>query len=298
MFQAGIIGAWGEWHSSTNGLDSLTNRTAVLGLLNTYLPANKQIAVRQPTFKSDEISMTSGALQNTMKLKLGYHNDCFLASVDDFGTYPSNQIAYYKSVIAADSATVPVGGETCAVNLPRSGCASAVSEMQYLGFSYLNQDYHPDVINGFKTGGCFNQITNQLGYRFELGSSSLQFSNGATRLTGSIQVRNTGWSPMYAARSVKLRFLKSNGTILGDVPLDTASPQDWQPNQSYTSIPVGIDVPSSVLNEATVNIALVLPDSNPTLAADPRYSVQFANVGVWNSSRGDNIFAVGMPVTK
>ena len=86
-FQAGFIGAWGEWHSSTNGLATPQNRKDILLAFLDAVPASRSVQIRTPMFK-DEI-FPGGALGSaeaftgSARARTGHHNDCFLASVDD-----------------------------------------------------------------------------------------------------------------------------------------------------------------------------------------------------------------------
>ena len=45
--EAGFIGAWGEWHTSTNGLDNLTDKRDILNALLAAIP-NRYVQVRYP----------------------------------------------------------------------------------------------------------------------------------------------------------------------------------------------------------------------------------------------------------
>lgn len=53
VVQAGVIGAWGEWHSSVHGLENSPEaQIAILMKLLTVVPTNKQIQVRLPIYKN------------------------------------------------------------------------------------------------------------------------------------------------------------------------------------------------------------------------------------------------------
>ena len=53
VVQAGVIGAWGEWHSSIHGLEhSDTAKIAILEKLLEVVPAEKNVQVRLPEFKN------------------------------------------------------------------------------------------------------------------------------------------------------------------------------------------------------------------------------------------------------
>ena len=53
VVQAGMIGAWGEWHSSVQGLEnSEETKAAVLEKLLSVVPAERNVQVRLPEFKN------------------------------------------------------------------------------------------------------------------------------------------------------------------------------------------------------------------------------------------------------
>src|SRR5262249_49601427 len=89
FLQAGFIGAWGEWHSSTNGNDTTQNERAVVDALLAALPATRMIQIRTPEIV--DAMFPGGPLQDGFsgeaRARIGHHNDCFLASDNDFGTY-------------------------------------------------------------------------------------------------------------------------------------------------------------------------------------------------------------------
>ena len=108
-------------------------------------------------------------------------------------------------VVAEDSATVPVGGETCAVNAPRSQCPSATAELAALHWTYLNTDYHPDVLSSWSSGGCRAEIERRLGYRFTLERAALPTSaTPGGPLPVSLTLRNDGYAAPANSRPVRL----------------------------------------------------------------------------------------------
>ena len=52
-----------------------------------------------------------------MQFLLGHHNDCFLASSTDYGTY--DDVGKEYPYLEQDTKYVPMGGETCTKNPPR-----------------------------------------------------------------------------------------------------------------------------------------------------------------------------------
>jgi hypothetical protein len=157
VLDPGFIGAWGEWHSSTNGLDSEENMNTIIDALLNTLPSDRMMLVRQPLFKRRYLSEpgdTSAtitpeqAFDGTPIARIGHLNDCFLSSDDDVGTYTIWDIQDELDYLEAESRYLPWGGETCAVH-DRNDCDNAVREMEKIHANYLNKDYHGDR-NGFR----------------------------------------------------------------------------------------------------------------------------------------------------
>lgn len=285
LFQAGCIGAWGEWHSSHHGLDTLEGENQVLALLSRYLPSTAQIALRKLSFKQNFLETLSRSKQVEEGSRLGHHNDCFLSDMTDSGTYPENEIERWKSKISEESSVVAVGGETCRVNYPRSGCDQALNELQRLGFSYLNRDYHPEVVSAWRTGSCFDQISDLLGYRFELLGGHISIVNNMVR--GDVTIRNAGWAPLYSKRNVYLLIINGSGKVVLQAPLSSINPKTWLPRgkESY-QLKFSVEVPATVAADSLVTVALWIPDPDERLNKDPRYAIRFANLDTWDEVGG------------
>jgi hypothetical protein len=290
LVQAGFIGAWGEWHSSTHGLDTLAGKEAVLRALLDALPTERMTQVRYPEDRRriiPEALDEASAFTGTPTARVGHHNDCFLASDTDEGTWPEGETARWQGVIADDGRFTPVGGESCRVNAPRSSCPTATAELARMRYSFLNRDWHPDVVRGWREGGCLDTIERGLGYRFALERAELPAAVRAgdafrVRLT----VRNAGWAAMFNPRPVRLVMIHGGAhTAVDFADLD---PRRWAPGASVTfdgtfTLPVNA--------RAEVGLALWLPDATPRLQSRPEYSVRLANEGLWDTSHGWNVFA-------
>src|SRR4030095_15962150 len=50
--EAGFVGAWGEWHNSTSGLDTTASKSAVLKRLLRALPQDRFVSVRSQRDKT------------------------------------------------------------------------------------------------------------------------------------------------------------------------------------------------------------------------------------------------------
>jgi hypothetical protein len=165
VVQAGFIGLWGEGYYTDHFSDpddpsivteqNWADRRAVTLALLEALPKDRMIQLRTPQMKQRIFSVPTGvegaitddqAYDRSAISRTGHHNDCFLASPDDFGTYLSDPIELDKEYLAAETRYLPQGGETCNVNPPRSEWPSAQSELARFHFSYLNADYNRDVL--------------------------------------------------------------------------------------------------------------------------------------------------------
>jgi hypothetical protein len=295
VVQTGFVGAWGEWYYTQNFGNSgsvsqadWTNRKAVVDKLLAVLPASRMVQVRTPKFKRTLYGTTalasSQAYSGSALARIGHHNDCFLASDTDFGTYENTGVEY--PYLAAETNYVPMGGETCAVNAPRSQCSTALSEMSQFHYSYLNTDYESSVLGSWTSGGCRPEIDRRLGYRFSLVSSTLPASvaRGAS-LSVSFGIKNEGFAAPFNPRAVELVLRHTSSGATYRLPL-SADPRRWTPGTT-TTVSQGVTVPTS-LPTGTYALLLNLPDPASSLSTRPEYAIQLANTNVWEASTGYN----------
>ncbi len=265
-WQGGFIGGWGEWHGSTNGLDNDTSRKAITDAMLTALPATRQIQLRRATFKQALYPVgTTGAT------RVGLHNDCFLASETDQGTYtrPVEPLLVYSEEVGR---TTAIGGETCKPFPPRSACVSAQAEMRRLHYTYMNSQYHMDVLNGWRTEGCYDEVERELGYRLFVRQAAQSVNNipgGVAYL--QLHIANSGYASLVNARPAYL--LLQNGDLKRAVKLRT-DPRTWAPGVNVVTERLRL---STAVEPGTWTVTLVLPDAAPSLANDSRYSVRLAN---------------------
>ncbi|MEP5338750.1 MAG: DUF4832 domain-containing protein [Algibacter sp.] len=287
--QAGFIGSWGEWHTTTNGLNTKANRTAVLNKLLEAFPESIKIQLRTPGYKQEIFDYTTAigsdvGYGTTDIARVGFHNDCFLASVDDYGTY--NNVTIEKSYISQEALFVPTGGETCPPSgIPTASCATADTEMSLLKWTYLNLDYYGPVLNVWRNNSCFTDFQKELGYRLVLKSASLKkeaTANGSFELNTVID--NVGFAPIYNSKNTFLVFRAvSDGTIYKkalnfDVrKVVPVIDYDLKESVSLSGIPSG-----------SYQLLLKIEDASDTLSDRPEYSIQLANTNTWESAEGLN----------
>lgn len=289
--EAGFIGAWGGWSNSTNNLlANPQDRRDILDRLLAALPPERTVMLRYPPYKKE---MYGGpldgahAFDGSSAARVGHHNDCYLGSDNDVGTYP-DPIETWKQFVADDTRFVVMGGETCALNPPRSACASALAEFERMHYSFVNHDYHPDVVAGWAQGGCSTTIEKKLGYRLELVSAALPDSirpGGSFRL--EMTLRNSGWAAPFNARPVvvvlRSASRRERAALAG---VDDADVRRWSPGDH--SISARVRLPAD-LEPGPYTLALALPDAAPALADRREYAIELANEGTWSDTEADNV---------
>src|ERR1700730_7190684 len=128
----------------------------------TALPKDRMVQVRTPQFKERYVygiqanvnspAMTDAeAFTETDKARIGFHNDCFLSSTNDEGTYfdygnssspEADATTPLRNYESFDTKYVAVGGETCSdAYTPQNECEPtgiAKSEFARFHYSFLN----------------------------------------------------------------------------------------------------------------------------------------------------------------
>jgi hypothetical protein len=292
VVQAGFVGAWGEWYYTQNfgnqGTVSATdwaNRKAVVDKLLSVLPDNRMVQLRTPNFKRTmygTAAVTSGqAYGGSAVARLGHHNDCFLASADDLGTYLNPAVEY--PYLAAETQFVPMGGETCQPNPPRSQCPTALQELAQFHWNYLNTDYRAEVLNGWTSGGCMADVRRNLGHRFQLTQGTYP-TTASGNLSVQLTVRNAGWAAPFNPRGLELVLRNTATGTVHKRPL-SADPRRWAAGTTTT---VSQSVSLSGVPAGSYRLLLNLPDPGAGLATRPEYSIRLANTGVWEPATGFN----------
>jgi len=321
--EAGLVGYWGEWHSSENGLTyvwddpqivkqtALDARNRIVDSLLAILPEGKSVLIRYPQAISELLENqwpnldASSAFTPTRQARLGHHNDCFLASIDDWGTYTCtdwqdtacfeaspHEVSWFQN----NSRWFPVEGETCNNDPMYSACDTALKYLQQNHWDALHRHYDETVINRWKTEGCYGEVQRNVGYRFEVVEVkwSDTVGQGGTVLA-QILLRNTGFGKLYNAHPIRMSLrnpenhtINANGwNDTGLVDMRRLGPGDSMWVEGSFAIPLGTPVGNYQLD-------VWMPDISERLASDARYSIRFATKNLWNATRGVNEFPVNI----
>ncbi|MGN6365981.1 DUF4832 domain-containing protein [Asticcacaulis taihuensis] len=308
FMQAGFIGAWGEWHTSSNNLTTPENRTAIRDALLDAVPPTRFIQFRYPPYIHDWYPNPPGisaALKDNFRI--GFHNDCFLASQTDVGTYsedPATRADEQRFTDALGDAG-PFGGETCNPAddpgaIPRTACTDILAEGARYNLTYLNDGYYRRLFHdNWTKGGCMAEVRSHMGYRLALVSATHQknAARGDT-LAISVLVRNSGWARLYNARPVEIILRDPVSGNLRHLEAQGADPRRWLPGTDTTEI-LKISLPAD-LPAGNYEVWLALPDADNRIRNDPRFAIRLANADdaakgqTWDANLG--AFALGTRV--
>lgn len=321
VLQAGFIGVWGEWYYTDHFADAywdyaaeefviqdwrfVDRRKVVVDALLAALPEERMIAVRYPKAKvgmynfdqaSDRITAAE-AYQNTPKARIGYHNDAFLNTYGDSGTYWDSSDRPYME---AETVYLTMGGE---VNEPDdteglSGdeaarprtCESAVNEMALYHWSYINTNYYTNTLTDWQNNGCIHDptdiagsILDQLGYRLRLTQATLpSVAEQGSTVQILIDLVNEGFAAPYNPRDVFL-VLKETTTAYKTSFALSVDPREWLADGQTYSVNQTINLPAN-LPVGEYELYLHLPDPTVSLADDARYAIRLANAGMWTNN--------------
>ena len=320
--QMGFVGIFGEnYYSdffgdpSSNGNGKFVdanwiNKNAVLAALLDALPKDRMIQVRTPQMKQRFVygadaptsvaALTeSEAFSETDKARIGFHNDCFLSSPDDYGTFDDYGNSSsprrpggptMRTYMMNDGKYGPVGGETCDDTYsPDNDCESsgkAQTEMSDMHYSFLNSAYNSDVNNDWVSGGCMEAIKKNLGYRFVLNKTIFPTKavKAGKQFSFCIFLNNIGYASPYNERPAYI-IMKNNNTgqiFQFDTDIDV---RRWY--SGYISVKQSITTKND-MPKGIYDMYLFLPDKYASISNRVEYAIRLANDNVWDNATGYN----------
>lgn len=301
VMQAGFIGIWGEWYYTDHFVadphapyrvlpQDVANRGQVIDKILDVLPTSRMVQLRTPRHKMQHFATTQPmgpdqAFDGSDIARTGHHNDCFLASNDDFGTYVEPAVEY--PYLAQETAYLPMGGETCNFNPPRSQCPIALEEMALFHWSYLSASYIQEVLDNWRQEGCWEAMQRRLGYRFVLQQGRYaDFARPGGSFAFQIELTNEGFAAPFNPRGLELVW---RHTVTGEVvamPLPD-DPRLWLPGAPGYLISHSVEIPPDMAT-GLYELLLHMPDPEPTLHGRPEYAIRLANAAIWEPATGYN----------
>ena len=247
-------------------------------------------------FEPYSLSVNSAnAFDGSHITQTGHHNDCFLASDTDFGTYTSGAIEDEKKYIEEETKYTVMGGETCALNSPRSDCTVATNELARFHYSYLNQDYNLDVLNSWVNGGCMDEVTSHLGYRLVITSamvSPVEFIPGGD-VSYSISIENRGNAAPIHHHLFRLVFVSTH-SVTGQVTQEcsmvdsSVDIRTWYASGTAIYTITGMARLPNNIPDGLYDVYLDLADAHEDLKNNPHFKIGVANDKLFNTTTGLN----------
>ncbi len=283
--ETGLIGPWGEMHTS-----AAANKEHITPLINAFLTAASEIPVlvRTPEMiynyinvsydKVEEISISP----DEKAYRLGLYNDGYLGSESDLGTYSNRERDI--NFLSVQNAHLPFGGEVTVPDSTLHNIETCLPEMNKIHLSYLNAEWDNRVIdkwkNSYYTEECgaekqyygktaFTYIQNRLGYRFVLKNSVFTYSSSSEKLNVRLTLQNAGFGNLNRNKRAKLIFTDSTGAAVYIA--------------DYGEIAVKDELEFNVkhgLESGKYDVYLRIYGEE--LQSAPLYCVKFANDGLWN----------------
>ncbi len=323
VMQAGMIGPWGEWHSARGEMAGRLARDRIVAALLDAVPESRFVQLRTPTFMAEQAPRPQAperAYSADPAARIGHHNDCFLASSDDMGTYfPPEAAAAQRAYLERATRFAPVGGETCQGGLPsqRSDCRTALAEFERFHWTFLNRDYDRAVIARWEAGGCLPEIERRLGYRLALQAARLIRPSDAARPGAAtprqtalawgveLDLVNTGWARVHGPRDVVLHLVDGTGeevaiSLSGSEADCAGCPggdvRHWLPGPGETVQRRFWIRRAATLPPGRYKVMLSLPDPSPRLAERADYAIALANEGIWDAATGRHALGLTLDV--
>ncbi len=297
---AGFIGQWGEWHHSTSGNDSTQAHNQFLDQFINLFGKYVNLEVRYPYAILDyaQYRFGSAAPQMAQRLPLGIHDDEFGSDSGDGGTFlpatyagatsygncdlvSTARIAALANTLSAEM-TAPYTDDTlCRETYPRGDFLefaqrSALTSL-HLGFppaawqAWYNSSTDPQAAHRY------HHIVRSIGPHLSLDSATIVELAGQPVLMATI--RNSGTGPIATSRPLQLIVAGSELQVVA-----TGADLTGVPAGGSMNIEVGLG--SALSRPGSYTLYLAAPD--PGLPTDPRYALQFENVGTWNPPTGYN----------
>lgn len=295
VLEAGFVGVWGEWYYTTHYVmnpkdDQYGPRKQVIEALLKALPKERMIALRTPKAKVGSYGITyadsitiNNAYDGSDLSRLAAHNDCVFADANDSGTFTGKADRMYWE---KESKYYVMGGESCSKST-YSACDKALVTLKNYHWSYLNIDYHDNVIDDWKDSGCFETIQKQLGYRFVLKQGEFgKEAEVAKPYKMQLSLVNVGWAAPYNPRNVEIVFVSTTDASKQYVIRLKEDPRHWFSNKDIT-LDLSLTLPSDI-TPGNYNICLNLPDPQEVLSQKSEFSIRLANKKVWEEATGYN----------
>ena len=297
LIEAGYLGSYGEWHDGKYD-ENKTYRNQVIKKLLEVVPSSITINLRKPSFIHDfttEELNADNAFSKSDIARLGLHNDGYLASETDYGTFDIEEreesIEYQHSI----TKYIAFGGECTKKESEFNDFENAIRDMQYRHCTYLNKTYDKEVKEKWRQStyysdsdiyskqNGFKYIQDHLGYRLVLREVDLKQENNMQKI--NIQLENIGFGNIINSKDVEIIYKNENEIYTSKIETDIR--KDLIKEENILNLNYTIKLPETI-KAGEYEVYLKISEPYESLKNNTKYCIQFANNNVWNENLGAN----------
>lgn len=297
VVEAGYLGAYGEWHDGKYD-ENKEYRNQIIKKLLEIVPSNITINLRKPSFITDyteEEINENNAFSQIDVARLGLHNDGYLASETDYGTFEIDErdesLLYQHNLTKYTS----FGGESTKSESKYNNFENAIEDMKYRHCSYLNKTYDREVKEKWKKSTYYSNtdiysgqngykyIQDHLGYRFVLREVKLKQEGDSQRI--SMKLENTGFGNIINPKDVEIIYKQGDTTFTSKVETDIR--KDLSKEENISNLNYLINLPKGI-KPGNYDVYIKISEPYESLKYNTKYNIQFANINIWNENIGAN----------
>ena len=225
--ETGMIGPWGEMHSSQIAVSETISK-----IIDTFLTSTSKIPilVRTPQMNYDYLKISIEDIEtytinkNSKAYRLGVFNDGYLGSETDLGTYDNRELEVQW--LSKQTSHLPYGGEVTRPESTLHDIDKCLPEMFKLNLSYLNYEWNDDIVqkkwqeqiydntcgtdSKYYGQTAYNYIKEHLGYRLVLKESIFSYSGLFDKLNVKLTIDNVGFGEFYNSKTIVVYLVGKN----------------------------------------------------------------------------------------
>ena len=297
VVEAGYLGSYGEWHDGKYDKDK-EKRNQVVNKLLKCIPESIQISLRKPSFIEDYIGNNQtvkkiNAFSNDEIARLGLHNDGYLASETDLGTY--NKSEREESLLWQGKQTLYTlfGGECQNKDSIYTNLNNAIVDMEKRHCTYMNKTYDRKVKEKWKKEIYTNKnsvyqgengykyIENHLGYRLVIRDVDMICTK--RKINIGINIENVGFGNIIRKKQLGFFLKNENNQYYIESDIDIRK----QLNEKMYELTIAEELPKNV-KIGEYEVYLKIEEPYESLKNNNYYSIKLANNNVWNENLGAN----------
>lgn len=297
VVEAGYLGSYGEWHDGKYDKDK-EKRNQVVNKLLKCIPESIQISLRKPSFIEDYIGNNQtvkkiNAFSNDEIARLGLHNDGYLASETDLGTY--NKSEREESLLWQGKQTLYTlfGGECQNKDSIYTNLNNAIVDMEKRHCTYMNKTYDREVKEKWKKEIYTNKnsvyqgengykyIENHLGYRLVIRDVNMICTK--RKINIGINIENVGFGNIIRKKQLGFFLKNENNQYYIESDIDIRK----QLNEKMYELTIAEELPKNV-KIGEYEVYLKIEEPYESLKNNNYYSIKLANNNVWNENLGAN----------